>query len=83
VSSVDDESDEALATRLQGLAGTGAVRLRLLTPADAVLFAKAFRAGIAVDRAPTTMIASIELHHWVLEQSISRTMHRHGRLLRR
>ena len=83
VSCVIDESDEALALRLRSLAGVGVVRLRLLAPASDILFGEAFGAGIAVDRAPATSIASIELRHWVLEQSISRSMHRHGRLLRR
>ncbi len=41
----------------------------------------AHRHGIAVDQAPITGIGAVELPHWLLEQSVSRTMHRYGRLL--
>ncbi|MUH45718.1 MAG: aldehyde dehydrogenase family protein, partial [Actinobacteria bacterium] len=82
VSCVRDESDEALADRLQSLTSSGAVRLRLLAPASKALFAAAFAAGVAVDRAPVTTLPELELNHWVLEQSVSQTMHRHGRILR-
>ncbi len=83
VSSVLEESDDALAARLAGLGGAGAVRMRLLAQGSPALFAAAFKAGIAIDRAPVTSQPMLELQHWVLEQSISQTMHRHGRLLRR
>ena len=46
------------------------------------LFTAAFAAGVAVDRAPVTSLPELELRHWVLEQSVSQTMHRHGRILR-
>ena len=42
---------------------------------------QAFSHGVTVDRAPLTSNGMVELPHWLLEQSISRTMHRYGRLL--
>lgn len=39
--------------------------------------------GVVVDDAPITSSGYAELAHWVLEQSVSRTMHRYGRLLSR
>ena len=82
VSCLRDESDEALADRLRAMKSSGDARLRLLAPASRSLFTAAFDAGIAVDRAPVTPLPELELHHWVLEQSVSQTMHRHGRVLR-
>jgi RHH-type proline utilization regulon transcriptional repressor/proline dehydrogenase/delta 1-pyrroline-5-carboxylate dehydrogenase len=83
LSFADSQSDEELAGLLAGLAPRRAVRLRLLTQASNVVHAAAFSAGIAVDRAPVTTVPMIELRRWVIEQSISRSMHRHGRLIRR
>jgi RHH-type proline utilization regulon transcriptional repressor/proline dehydrogenase/delta 1-pyrroline-5-carboxylate dehydrogenase len=37
--------------------------------------------GIDVDDAPLTASGTVELPHWLLEQSISRTRHRYGRLI--
>jgi RHH-type proline utilization regulon transcriptional repressor/proline dehydrogenase/delta 1-pyrroline-5-carboxylate dehydrogenase len=74
-------SDAEVAERLR--TATGATRLRLLCPASAELLAAAFDAGVAVDPAPAIAEPTIELRRWVIEQAISRTMHRHGRLLRR
>ena len=79
LSIVGEESDEALAQRLAG--ATHATRLRLLAPASDALRRAAFEAGVAVDTAPVVAVPAIELQHWVLEQSVSRTMHRHGRLI--
>jgi RHH-type proline utilization regulon transcriptional repressor/proline dehydrogenase/delta 1-pyrroline-5-carboxylate dehydrogenase len=64
------------------MTSSGAIRLRLLAPASDALFTAAFAAGVAVDRAPVTSRPELELRHWVLEQSVSQTMHRHGRILR-
>jgi RHH-type proline utilization regulon transcriptional repressor/proline dehydrogenase/delta 1-pyrroline-5-carboxylate dehydrogenase len=82
VSLLRSESDEALAHRLHTMTSSGAIRLRLLAPASDALFTAAFAAGVAVDRAPVTSLPELELRHWVLEQSVSQTMHRHGRILR-
>lgn len=56
-------------------------RIRLLGASDSTLINAANLAGIAVDTAPVTGDGHIELAHWVKEQSISITRHRHGRLL--
>lgn len=80
VSVVGEESESTLATRLAG--ATHATRLRLLAPASDALHRAAFEAGVAVDTAPVVSAPRIELRHWVLEQAVSRTMHRHGRILR-
>lgn len=56
-------------------------RLRLLAPASSDLLAAAHAAGVAVDDHPVSGVGSVELGHWVKEQSISITRHRHGRLL--
>ena len=71
------EPDDTLARRL---ASTGAQRLRALGPISDTLAAAAHLAGITVDDTAVTSIARVELPHWVREQSISRTMHRHGRI---
>jgi RHH-type transcriptional regulator, proline utilization regulon repressor / proline dehydrogenase / delta 1-pyrroline-5-carboxylate dehydrogenase len=71
------EPDDTLARRL---ASTGAERMRVLGPISDTLAAAAHRAGIPVDGTAVTGIATVELPHWVREQSISRTMHRHGRM---
>jgi RHH-type transcriptional regulator, proline utilization regulon repressor / proline dehydrogenase / delta 1-pyrroline-5-carboxylate dehydrogenase len=77
-----DEPDSAFVDRMAE-APAGTRRLRLLTNAGPEVHSAAFGAGIAVDTGPVTNVPELEFHHWVLEQSVSRTMHRHGRLLRR
>ena len=78
--SVDsDESEVALGNRMQQ--SRGEVRLRVLTPATVDLYELANKAGVTIDTAPVTGSGRLELTHWVKEQSISRTMHRYGRLL--
>jgi RHH-type proline utilization regulon transcriptional repressor/proline dehydrogenase/delta 1-pyrroline-5-carboxylate dehydrogenase len=81
VSVLGEQTEDDLAARLRGMPGT--VRLRLLAPASDALLTAAHTSGVAVDRAPVTSVGRSELPHWVREQSISITMHRHGRLLRR
>ena len=73
------ESDEELAARLKVL---NVERLRLLAPASDGLLAAAHAAGVAVDRQPVSDVGDVELPHWLKEQAISVTRHRHGRLLR-
>lgn len=82
LSFADSQTDEELTALLANLASAGTVRLRLLTGASNSVHATAFTSGIAVDRAPMTTVPMIELRRWVIEQSISRCMHRHGRLIR-
>lgn len=76
-------SDDQLVSTLEGLRSHGNVRLRLLTSAPASALSAAFESSIAVDTAPVTTVPMIELRHWVVEQAVSRTMHRYGRLLSR
>jgi RHH-type proline utilization regulon transcriptional repressor/proline dehydrogenase/delta 1-pyrroline-5-carboxylate dehydrogenase len=83
VSDTRTEDDDQFASHVSTLGGLGTTRLRLLTTASDRVHAAAFDAGIAVDLAPVTGLPNIELRRWVIEQSVSRTMHRHGRLLRR
>lgn len=73
-----EENAESLAQRLSGL---GVERLRLLSGEETVLVAAAHAAGVAVDRQAVSDLGDIELPHWLKEQSVSITRHRHGRLL--
>lgn len=75
-----DESEAALGNRLAR--ATGEVRLRILTDATDELLRAANSHGVCVDTAPVTGVGRLELVHWLKEQSVSRTMHRYGRLLR-
>ena len=80
-SSAVDEPADVFAARLVGL---GVDRLRLLGADgddDAVRRA-AHAAGIAVDDAPPVGAAEVELPRWLREQSVTTTIHRHGRLSR-
>ena len=78
-STPDTETDHQLANRLSTV--TGEVRLRILTEiADDVLKA-AHSAGVTIDESVVTGIGRLDLLRFVKEQSISRTMHRYGRLI--
>ena len=56
-------------------------RLRALAPVSDDVLRAAHAAGVAVDTAPLTGDGELELAHWVKEQAVSITRHRHGRLL--
>jgi RHH-type transcriptional regulator, proline utilization regulon repressor / proline dehydrogenase / delta 1-pyrroline-5-carboxylate dehydrogenase len=71
------EGDSALAARLPT---SGVARLRLLTDVDDAVLVACHDAGIAVDRTPVTHDGRVELPCWLREQSISWTLHRHGRI---
>jgi RHH-type proline utilization regulon transcriptional repressor/proline dehydrogenase/delta 1-pyrroline-5-carboxylate dehydrogenase len=71
------ETDAELAVRL---ATSGAERLRVLTTVDDDVLAACHAAGIAVDRTAVTHDGMVELPCWLREQSISWTLHRHGRV---
>ena len=79
---VADESDDELAARLRSVddaapsTGCGCSYRRV----DALL-AACHRADIAVDAEPVSPHGRVELAHWVREQAISETAHRHGRPL--
>lgn len=83
VSDPADHSDEEFAESLATLTTGVTTRVRLLTSASSDVHEKAFSAGIAVDTSPVAWLPMIELPRWVIEQAVARTMHRHGRLLRR
>lgn len=59
------------------------VRVRATQGVSLEFLSRARDLGVVVDRAPLTGTGLVELPHWLLEQSVSRTMHRHGRLLAR
>jgi RHH-type proline utilization regulon transcriptional repressor/proline dehydrogenase/delta 1-pyrroline-5-carboxylate dehydrogenase len=69
------EDDEQLAERL-ATAAPG--RLRLLGETTEAVRRAAHRAGVAVDDAPVLDVGELELIHWVREQAVSATLHRHG-----
>ena len=81
VSDSRTESDDELAQRLGSFHGD--VRLRTLTPVSDVVRSAAHAAGISIDEAPVTGLGRIDLSRMLKEQSISRTMHRYGRLVTR
>jgi hypothetical protein len=56
-------------------------RIRAPHGASSGLLAAAQEHGIVVDEALLTTSGPVELTHWLLEQTVSRTMHRYGRLL--
>ena len=76
----DDESEESLIEKLR-MQPTD--RVRALTEVSDELLRACQELGIAIDTAPVTCEGMIELPHWVKEQSISQTMHRYGRLLKK
>jgi RHH-type proline utilization regulon transcriptional repressor/proline dehydrogenase/delta 1-pyrroline-5-carboxylate dehydrogenase len=58
-------------------------RLRLLTAAGDDLRRAAHAANVAIDEAPISATAAIELPRWLRAQSVSETMHRYGNVRRR
>jgi RHH-type proline utilization regulon transcriptional repressor/proline dehydrogenase/delta 1-pyrroline-5-carboxylate dehydrogenase len=67
-----DDVNQPWATRIRAPRGAS----------DAVLTAAHSR-GVVVDPSPLVGDGGAELPHWLLEQAVSRTLHRYGRLLRR
>jgi len=59
----------------------GLDRVRVLGRIDDDLRRSLRRLGLDLDQSPAQPTAALELRHWVREQSISWTQHRHGRLL--
>ena len=80
ISSADDETDLEFAHR-SAAGPTRPDRVRLLTDLDAEARRILHRSNIAVDVVAPVTDPMIELQRWVREQAISRTLHRHGRLL--
>ena len=69
--------------RLVSLPVPWATRIRAPHGTSVTLLATARAKGVVVDTSPFVGDGRVELPHWLLEQSVSRTMHRYGRLLRR
>jgi RHH-type proline utilization regulon transcriptional repressor/proline dehydrogenase/delta 1-pyrroline-5-carboxylate dehydrogenase len=78
---VSDPSGEADAEFAARAVAAGCDRVRLLTDLEPAALGVLHAAGIPVDREPLVALPSVELRRWVREQAISRTTHRHGRLL--
>ena len=72
----EDESDADFAARC---VAAEVDRVRLLCAVDHDARRVLHRAGIVVDDTPSVGDGALELRHWVREQSVSRTTHRHGR----
>jgi RHH-type proline utilization regulon transcriptional repressor/proline dehydrogenase/delta 1-pyrroline-5-carboxylate dehydrogenase len=80
VSRVGRESDVEFAERL--VAGdVRPDRVRLLTSLDDDARRVLLAADIAIDESAPVVEPTVELQRWVREQAISRTLHRHGRLV--
>ncbi len=79
-SSPDRESDLDFARRLTGSA-LRPDRVRLLTELDDDARRMLHAADIAIDVSAPVCEPMIELQRWIREQAISRTRHRHGRLV--
>ena len=69
------ETDDAFAARLTTL---GVDRLRVLGVTSDTVLRSAHGAGIAVDPRPLCLEPEIEVPRWLREQSVAKTMHRHG-----
>jgi RHH-type proline utilization regulon transcriptional repressor/proline dehydrogenase/delta 1-pyrroline-5-carboxylate dehydrogenase len=85
VSSPGVESDREFAARVAAMAvgnPAAALRVRLLGVLDADAHRVLVGAGVAVVAEPVTVSPDVELTHWVREQAVSRTRHRHGRIRR-
>ena len=77
-SSTVDESDHEFVARIGGVD-----RIRLLTDLGDDARRICHRANVAIDESAPVSDGFVELYRWVREQSISRTMHRHGRVITR
>ena len=81
-----DATDERAAVLSARLGALGIDRLRLIgNGADTAshdIRVAAHAAGVSVDDAPAVGAPEIELPRWLREQSVTTTMHRHGRLHR-
>ena len=80
ISFTADETDVEFALRLAD-SELRPNRIRLLTTLDADALRMLHLADIAIDRSEPLSDPRLELQRWVKEQAISRTLHRHGRLV--
>jgi RHH-type proline utilization regulon transcriptional repressor/proline dehydrogenase/delta 1-pyrroline-5-carboxylate dehydrogenase len=79
-SSDSNETDIEFAQRLAA-ASVRPDRVRLLTDLDDEARRTLHAADIAIDETEPVTDPMIELQRWVREQAVSRTLHRHGRLV--
>lgn len=77
-----DPPTESDAEFAEHVAELGLDRVRLLGSLSSAARSILHHADIAIDETPPVGNGRLELQHWVKEQAISRTTHRHGRLLR-
>ena len=77
------EAEEQALSLIGTLPVPWATRIRAPHGASVTLLAAARERGVVVDTSPFVGDGRVELPRWLLEQSVSRTMHRYGRLLRR
>lgn len=83
---VSDAVDESAATLASRIRSAGVQRLRLVGEGadgpEHVVRRTAHAAGIVVDDAAPVGAPEIELPRWLREQSVTTTLHRHGRVTR-
>ncbi len=77
-----EEGDGDFIRRLPELAAgaKGAEFLRITAPCSDAVLAAAIAADLNIIEAPLTACGRVELRHWLREQSVSRTLHRHGQI---
>ena len=73
-------ADEPSRLTAQRVDHAGAWRLRALGPIDDELARACHNRNVAIDDTPVTGHGRVELGRWLREQTISRTVHRHGRV---
>ena len=87
---VADDADQRqveiarLAQRVSGVPADLTVRgarVRVIGSVGDRQLADWYAMGVEVDHTPVVADAALELRHWVREQAVSHTRHRHGRLL--
>jgi RHH-type transcriptional regulator, proline utilization regulon repressor / proline dehydrogenase / delta 1-pyrroline-5-carboxylate dehydrogenase len=76
----EPETDEAFLHRLEA---NPVDRVRLVGGASREIRARLHQLGTVVDDAPLTTNPRVELCHWVREQSVTITRHRHGHMITR
>ncbi len=76
-------TEEEVLAWLEQVPRAAFARVRAPLGASESLLAVAHASGITVDTSPLTGDGRAELPHWLLEQAVSRTMHRYGRVLTR
>lgn len=81
ISNRKEVTDGDLAAQLRNADARSFDRLRLLCDASDELRRACHHRDIAVDSEPVSRHGRVELSHWVREQAISETAHRHGRPL--